>query len=71
MIRIPLRPVLAGALILLAAACGPGAEEAALATLKADTAFSAPVTVHIPKAIQVTAGLGSGTFNGLGGVARY
>jgi hypothetical protein len=72
MIRIPHRPVLAAAFVLLCAACGGDSTgDDAVAALKADSTFTDPVSVRVPSAIRVTGGLANGASNGLGGVARY
>jgi hypothetical protein len=72
MITIPHRPMLAAALALLCGACGgPDADDPILAKLQADSAFSAPVTMRIPRVIRVPARGFNAGMHGVGDRASY
>lgn len=72
MTRIPHRPMLAAAFVLLSPACGgPNPADDVRAALQADSAFSTPVTIRIPGSIRVTASAASSGANGLSGIARF
>lgn len=72
MMHIPYRPLFAGVLALLCAACGGSAADAhVLAALQADSAFSQPVTIRIPRSIRVTASASNSGGHQLGGIAQY
>jgi hypothetical protein len=71
MTRIPHRPVLAAAFALFCAACGgPDTDPQLLAELQADSAFSQPVTIRIPRAIRITASVANAG-DGWGNIARF
>ena len=71
--RVLLERILAGALALFFAACGGGSsrDDEARAVLRADSAFSTPVTIRIPRSIRVTATMANSGSNGFSGVARF
>lgn len=72
MIRIPHRRMLAAAFALFCAACGgPSPADEARALLRADSAFSTPVTIRIPRTIHVSARVANDGMNDLGDIASY